>query len=239
MLKHMWLLVFLLAGLVGAESAPKVLFVVSGAHEMGGHPTGIWYEEYVTPYRKIRAAGFGIEVASPEGGSCVIDARSRPQEVVPGDEVALQRLQATLPLDQVKPHDYAAVYFPGGHGPMVDLAGDERVGQLVLEFAALKKPVAAVCHGPAAFLTAEGFVSGRHLTAFSNAEEEAGKLAEVVPFRLETELRDRGGLFESTDNFKPKVVVDGLLVTGQNPASSGPLAEALLHLLPSLQPANP
>lgn len=232
-------LMLLLAALPvhGQENAPKkVLMVVTSAGQMtNGHATGLWLEEFAVPYVLFRKAGLEVVVASPRGGPAPIDPRSAG-ETRPEWAEASQRLQTTLPLDDVGSAEFAAVFLPGGHGTMFDFPGDARLAALLSAFASEGKPVAAVCHGPAGLVGAHGpdgqaLVKGKNVTGFTNAEEKAVDLVDAMPFLLESRLVELGGRFEGGPDFAPHVVVDGLLVTGQNPASSAPAAEALLRLL--------
>lgn len=232
-------LMLLLAALpaFGQDASPKkVLMVVTSAARMtNGHPTGLWLEEFAVPHNLFRKAGLDVVVASPRGGAAPIDARSQG-ETHPEWEEASRCLQSTLSLDDVGSAPFAAIFLPGGHGTMFDFPGDARLAKLVSAFAAEGKPVAAVCHGPAGLVavrTADGqaLVKGRRVTGFTNAEEKAVDLVDAMPFLLESRLIQEGGLFVGGPDFAPHVVVDGLLVTGQNPASSAPAAEATLRLL--------
>ena len=228
-----FLLCILLTSLPTLAKPTKVLFLVSSARAMAGHPTGTWLEEFAVPYTRLSQAGFEIAIASPKGGECVFDPRSLSYRPHP---TSMNRLRTTLPLERVHAQDFDALFIPGGHAPMVDLAKDPRVGRLINDFSGQKKPVASVCHGPAAFLSAktqsgQPWVAGRHLTSFTDSEEDAGGLAKSVPFLLEAELKKQGALFESGPNFKAKTVSDGLLITGQNPSSSEGVAQALISLL--------
>lgn len=232
-------LMLLLAALPvhGQEKAPKkVLMVVTSAGQMtNGHATGLWLEEFAVPYGLFRQAGLEVVVASPRGGPAPIDPRSAG-ETRPEWAEASRRLQSTLPLDDVGSAEFAAIFLPGGHGTMFDFPGDARLAALLSAFAAEDKPVAAVCHGPAGLVGARGpdgqaLVKGRKVTGFTNAEEKAVELVDEMPFLLESKLAELGGRFDGGPDFQPHVVVDGLLVTGQNPASSAPAAEAVLRLL--------
>lgn len=221
-----------------AKIPNKILFVVSSARQINGHDTGTWFEEYCVPYAYLQAAGYLIDVASPMGGPSVFDTRSIPKDAFASKWAdARGAIDHTRSLAKLDLSEYAAIYFPGGHAPMVDLAKDKQVGELIGKFAAEDKPVAAVCHGPAAFLTARNkqgqpFVSGRRIATFTDSEEASGRLAKDVPFMLESELKGQGAQVEKAPNYQPKVVVDGKLVTGQNPASSLGVVEALAKLLP-------
>lgn len=232
-------LMLLLAALPahGQENAPKkVLMVVTSADKMtNGHPTGLWLEEFAVPYLLFTRAGLEVVVASPKGGAAPLDPRSTG-EIKPEWAEAQKRLRTTLPLSDVGASSFAAVFLPGGHGTMFDFPGNARLASLLSAFAAEDKPVAAVCHGPAGLVgvrraDGQALVKGRNVTGFTNAEEKAVELVDAMPFLLETKLTQEGGRFSGGPNWAPHVVVDGLLVTGQNPASSAPAAEALIRLL--------
>lgn len=220
-----------------------ILFIVTSHGELGstGKPTGIWLEELTTPYYALTDAGYHVVIASPKGGAVPIDPRSLGErgkvESVDrylADSSLQSLLKDAVPLDGLMARDYAAVFFPGGHGPMFDLAQDREVGRLVYFFHERDKPIAAVCHGPAALLaptsygTDDWLFAGKKLTGFTNDEEAAVELTDAMPFLLEDELKARGGQFSRADNFQPHVIVDGLLITGQNPASSEGVARALI-----------
>ncbi|MGE9297316.1 MAG: type 1 glutamine amidotransferase domain-containing protein [Puniceicoccales bacterium] len=222
-----------------------ILFIVTSHSQMGetGKPTGVWMEEVTTPYYAFVDAGYEVVVASPEGGMMPVDPRSLEGRGVTDsvkryqqDEATQQVFANTVPLNDVMSMTADAVFLPGGHGPMWDLANDQQVGLIVVRHYGLDKPVAAVCHGPAGLLTATddygGWIfAGKELTGFSNAEEEAVGLTEVMPFLLEDKLVEMGGKYVRVENFEPNVVVDGKLITGQNPASAEGTAEAVIELL--------
>lgn len=223
----------------------NVLILVTSADTLSpGHPTGVWLEEYAIPYVALCEGGIDLTVASPRGGPAPIDPKTAPNDKTsPRWGKALEALAATKPLAEVSERGFDALFIPGGHGPMIDLAVDPAVAALVSAFAAAGKIVAAVCHGPAALLNATApdggpLVKGRRLTGFTNGEETLVKLHAVVPFLLETRLRDAGALFEHA--LVPgacHVVSDGLLITGQNPASSEAIAKTLLEALGARQRA--
>ncbi|PLZ03551.1 type 1 glutamine amidotransferase domain-containing protein [Burkholderia sp. WAC0059] len=223
----------------------KVLMVLTSHDELGntGRKTGFWLEELAAPYYVFKDAGAEIVLASPNGGQPPLDPKSSEPAFQTGytrrfgaDAQAKAQLAATVRLDRVSQADFDTVFYPGGHGPLWDLAEDKRSIALIESFAAAGKPVAFVCHAPGVLRhvkTAAGrpFVEGRKVTGFTNTEEAAVELTDVVPFLVEDELKAKGGLFSRADDWTPYVVDDGLLVTGQNPASSAPAAELLLKRL--------
>ncbi|SME99127.1 type 1 glutamine amidotransferase domain-containing protein [Pseudogulbenkiania subflava] len=224
----------------------KVLFVLTSHDQLGdtGHKTGFWIEEFAAPYYALVDHGVSVTLASPKGGQPPIDPKSAlPESQTPATarfnaDAALQaKLAATLRLDAVRADDFDAVFYPGGHGPLWDLANDGTSQALITAFLAQAKPVAAVCHAPAVLLgalTPEGLpvVAGRRVSGFSNSEEQAVGLADVVPFLLEDALQAKGGQYQRGPDWQSFAVEDGLLITGQNPASSEAVAEALLRRLP-------
>lgn len=208
-----------------------------------GEKTGFWLEELAAPYYAFKDAGAGIVLASPAGGQPPLDPKSSAPDSQTdatrrflADEAATRQLASTRKLSELRAEEFDALFVPGGHGPMWDLAGDAASIALIEAFVAAGKPVAAVCHGPAAITDVRDpqgawLVKGRKVTGFTNGEEEAVGLKDVVPFLLEDRLKERGGIYSKKDDFEPHVLVDGLLVTGQNPASSEPAAKALLNLV--------
>lgn len=227
-------------------SGLKVLIVATshGTLGSGGEATGLWLEELAVPYRVLHEAGVEVEIASIRGGKLPIDPRSQKphDEHPPGvqrfleDPAAAKGMNSSRRLADVDLQRFDAVFFPGGHGTMWDLPTDATVGQLVAGFLAAGKPVAAVCHGPAALVGARDaagkpIVSGRTVTAFSDSEEKVVGLMEVVPFALESRLRELGATVRTGPDFEPFALRDGLLVTGQNPASSEKVAQLLLEAL--------
>ena len=223
----------------------RVLIVLTSHDQLGdtGEKTGFWLEEFAAPYYVLKDAGAAITLASPKGGQPPLDPKSDlPEYQTPltkrfrMDAAAQAELANTKKLAEVSADDFDAVFYPGGHGPMWDMPDNPISIALIEAFVAAGKPVAAVCHAPVAFVNVRGkdgeyLVKGKRVTGFTNAEEEAVGLTTVVPFLLEDRLRERGGIYSKTENWVPYVQVDGNLVTGQNPASSGPGAEALLKLL--------
>ncbi|KAF1689732.1 type 1 glutamine amidotransferase domain-containing protein [Pseudoxanthomonas taiwanensis] len=223
----------------------KILMVLTSHDRLGetGEKTGFWLEELAAPYWRFRDAGAEIVLASPRGGQPPLDPRSGAPEAqtedtrrFQADARAMAALAATRPLAEVSMDDFDALFYPGGHGPLWDLAEDARSVALIERAEATGKPIGAVCHGPAALRRARRpdgapLVQGRQVTAFSDSEEAAVGLTAVVPFSVEAMLRGNGGRYSKAADFQPYVVTDGRLVTGQNPASSAPAAEALLALL--------
>jgi putative intracellular protease/amidase len=220
----------------------KVLMVLTSHDKLGntGRTTGFWLEELAAPYYAFKDAGAEIVLASPKGGQPPLDPKSnepanqtdltRRFEV---DAQAMAQLAATVRLDSVSQADFDSVFYPGGHGPLWDLAEDRNSIELIQAFIAANKPVALVCHAPGALrhvMTPDGkpLVAGKKVTGFTNTEEEAVGLTKVVPFLVEDELKAKGGIYSKGDDWGPYVVTDGLLITGQNPASSGPTAAVLL-----------
>jgi putative intracellular protease/amidase len=199
-----------------------------------GKPTGLWFEEFATPYLVFRDAGIAVTVASPTGGAAPIDPRSL--SVPDAAQSAYTALQATQPLAQLNPDDYDAIFLPGGHGTMFDFPENVDLQRLLCGFAEANKVVAAVCHGPAGLvgaISANGtpLVAGKTVTSFTNAEEDAAQLSQEMPFLLETRLRELGANFVAQENWKDHVEEDGNLITGQNPQSSARIAQAVVNAL--------
>ena len=222
----------------------KILMVLTSHDRLGdtGEKTGFWLEEFAAPYYVFIDAGAQVTVASPNGGQPPIDPKSEDpsnrtpaQDRFKGDADAQAVLANTHRLDSVSADDFDAVFYPGGHGPLWDLAEDPTSIRLIERFADAGKPVAAVCHAPGVLRhvkhDGEPLVKGRRVTGFTNSEEEAVKLTKVVPFLVEDELKRLGGRYEKAGDWQSFSIVDGRLVTGQNPASSEATAEALLGLL--------
>ncbi len=223
----------------------RILMVVTSADRMGSAPdaTGFWLEEFAAPYYVFSDARCDITVASPKGGAAPVDPRSYDESSATAstrrfavDEKAAAMIGDTQALSAVSPAQFDAVFFVGGHGTMTDFPSDSHVQSTVERFYHAAKPVAAVCHGPAAFVRAhkkngEPLVSGKRFTCFSDAEETAIGLQDHVPFLLETRLKELGGKNIIGEAFASQVVVDGGLITGQNPASSIGAAEAVIHQL--------
>lgn len=223
----------------------KILMVLTSHDQLGdtGKKTGFWLEEFAAPYYVLKDAGAEITLASPKGGqppldpkSDAPDAQTEATERFKADQTAQQLLASTTPLSQIDPAGFDAVFYPGGHGPLWDLAEDKDSIALIEAFAAKDRPIAAVCHAPGVLRHVKGvdgqpLVNGRKVTGFTNSEEEAVGLTQVVPFLVENMLQERGGLYEKGADWGVHVVTDGKLVTGQNPASSEEAAKALLTLL--------
>jgi len=223
----------------------KILMVLTSHDQLGdtGKKTGFWLEELAAPYYALKDAGAEIVLASPKGGQPPLDPKSDDPDAQTDatrrfrqDAEAQRRLAHTRRLAEEQATDYDAVFYPGGHGPLWDLAEDPKSVALIETMLAAGKPVAAVCHAPGVLRhakTADGkpLVQGRRLTGFSNAEEAAVQLTEVVPFLVEDELKKLGGQYSSGPDWEPHVVGDGLLITGQNPASSVGVAQMLLERL--------
>lgn len=225
----------------------KILIVLTSHDQLGntGKKTGFWLEEFAAPYYILKDAGAAITLASPKGGQPPLDPKSDlPENLTEltkrfrADKAAQMELANTKKLVDVSAADFDAVFYPGGHGPMWDMPDNKASIALIEAFVKAGKPVGAVCHAPAALVNVRGkdgeyLVKSKRVTGFTNTEEEAVGLSKVVPFLLEDRLKERGGIYSKGGDWSPYVQVDGKLVTGQNPASSGPAAEALLTLLRS------
>ncbi|HET8817047.1 MAG TPA: type 1 glutamine amidotransferase domain-containing protein [Pseudidiomarina sp.] len=225
----------------------KILMILTSHSELGdsGHKTGFWAEEFAAPYYAFKDAGAEITLASPNGGQPPIDPNSQQADAQTNatvrlfeDEAAMDQLATTLKLSEVDAKDFDAVFYPGGHGPLWDLVDNKESIRLIENFWQQDKPVAAVCHAPAVLVNAkassgEPLVKGRKVSGFTNSEEEAVGLTTVVPFLLENRLRDLGGDYQKVADWQPLAVVDGRLITGQNPASSEAVAAELIKQLRS------
>lgn len=223
----------------------KILMVLTSHDELGdtGNKTGFWLEEFAAPYYVFKDAGVELTLASPAGGQPPLDPSSDEPDAqtddtrrFKADEDAQRALATTVKLDTVAHDEFDAVFYPGGHGPMWDLAEDEHSISLLESFDRAGKPLALVCHAPAALKNVKGsdgepLVRGRKVTGFANGEEEAVGLTDVVPFLIEDEFQRLGAAYQSGEDWGVNVVTDGSLITGQNPASSGPAAQALLDRL--------
>lgn len=202
------------------------------------HPTGLWLEEFAVPYKAFRKAGFDVTVASPKGGAVPLDPKTRPSESEQKKWAdALAALAASQRLADLKDRDFDAIYLPGGHGPMIDLANDATLHALVARHDAHEKVIGAVCHGPAALAKAvradgQPFFKGRRVTAFTNTEEKLAGLASVVPFLLQDAMAAAGANFRSAlVPFFSHIERDGHLITGQNPNSSAAIGKAMIEAL--------
>lgn len=223
----------------------KVLMVLTSHDRLGntGRKTGFWLEELAAPYYVFKDAGVQITLASPKGGHPPLDPKSNEPTFQTDITRRFERdadanaiLDKTVPLINVKQEDYDTVFYPGGHGPMWDLADDDHSIKLLESFAAAGKPFAVVCHSTGALRhvkTTAGklLVEGKTVTGFTNGEEEAVRLTKVVPFLVEDEMLTLGATFSKVKNWSVHTVVDGRLITGQNPASSGPAASLLIDAL--------
>lgn len=221
----------------------KVLFVLTSHDELGttGRKTGVWIEEFAAPYYYLADADVEVTVASPKGGRPPIDPMSEEPRYQSEhtkrfykDDQMQEMFSNTLKLEDISEDDYDAVFYPGGHGPMWDLAEDSHSIALIERFYSHNKPVTAVCHGPAAFKNVKNpdgtpLIGGKKVSGWSNTEEAAVNATDIVPFSLENMLKENGGIYAKTDDWGVHVVVDGLLITGQNPASSILVAEKLLE----------
>lgn len=222
----------------------NILMVLTSHEKLGdtGKKTGFWLEEFAAPYYAFLDAGVNITLASPAGGqppldpsSDTPDAQTKDTKRFKEDNEAQERLANTKKLAEVKAEDFDSVFYPGGHGPLWDLAVDKNSIELIETFVKQDKPVAFVCHSPAALknvkIDGEYLVKGKKVTGFSNTEEEGVQLTDVVPFLLEDALKANGGHYEKGADWESYVVEDGLLITGQNPASSEEAAKRLLAKL--------
>jgi putative intracellular protease/amidase len=223
----------------------KILIVLTSHSKLGNtdKKTGFWIEEFTTPYYALADAGAEITIASPNGGQPPVDPSSELEEAQTAtterffkDTLLIDKVAHSLKLSEVNQADYDAVFYPGGHGPLWDLATDKNSIHLIEGFYNHQKPIAFVCHAPAALvnvkaINGEPLVKGKHLTCFSNTEEKGVKLTDIVPFLLEDELVKHGAHYSKGDDWTSHVMQDGLLITGQNPASSLAVAELLLKTL--------
>jgi putative intracellular protease/amidase len=223
----------------------KILFVLTSHDELGNteEKTGFWVEEFAAPYYLLKDKGVEVTLASPKGGQPPIDPKSEsPDSQTPAtvrfneDKETQDVLSKTIKLETVNQADYDAVFYPGGHGPLWDLAEDKNSIALIEAFYNNNKPVSAVCHAPGIFKHTKNtdgtpLVKGKKVTGFTNSEEDAVQLTNVVPFLVEDMLKAAGGIYSKGDDWVPYALEDGLLITGQNPASSELVAELLLKKL--------
>lgn len=223
----------------------KILMVLTSHDQLGntGKKTGFWLEEFAAPYYLFVDAKADITLASPKGGQPPLDPKSDEPDAQTeatrrfrSDTQAQAALANTLPLAEIDPHDFDAVFYPGGHGPLWDLAEDKHSRTLLETFYAANKPIAAVCHAPGVLKHVKApdgqpVVKAKQVTGFSNTEEKAVGLTDVVPFLVEDMLKGNGGSYSKAADWASHVVADGHLITGQNPASSEATAKALLERL--------
>lgn len=223
----------------------KILMVLTSHDKLGNtdEKTGFWLEELAAPYYVMKDAGAEIVLASPKGGQPPLDPKSsQPESQTDAtrrfekDADANNQLANTVKLADIQTSDFDAVFYPGGHGPLWDLVDDKDSIAIIESFVLANKPVAAVCHAPAVLLNVktigdDPWIKGKTVTAFSNSEEDAVGLSAIVPFLLEDALKQRGAHFKKGDDWASFVVTDGILITGQNPASSEATATALLKQL--------
>jgi putative intracellular protease/amidase len=223
----------------------NILIVLTSHSKLGnsGEKTGFWIEEFATPYFVLADAGASITIASPLGGQPPVDPKSELEDTQThstqrfyNDNIAIDKVANSVKLSEIKYKDFDAVFYPGGHGPLWDLAIDTDSIKLIEHFYNHQKPIAFVCHSPAALINVkakngEPLVKGKHITSFSNSEEEAVKLTKIVPYLLEDKLKELGAHYTNGNIWESFVQQDGLLITGQNPASSAGVAHLLLSTL--------
>jgi len=228
-----------------SDGKRKVLFILTSHDQLGstGKKTGFWIEEFATPYYYFVDRNIEVVVATPKGGQAPIDPKSNEPDFQTEStkrffkDAASQKLLAqTKKLSQVVENEFDAIFYPGGHGPMWDLANDKSSIDLIKSFYEKKKPLAFVCHGSAALVNVKTdngayLIAGKKITGFCNSEEAAVQLNKVVPFSLEDKLKERGALYEKGTDWSTFTVTDGLLLTGQNPQSSHQVAEHLLKMI--------
>ncbi|KAA0890900.1 type 1 glutamine amidotransferase domain-containing protein [Pusillimonas sp. ANT_WB101] len=223
----------------------NILMVLTSHDQLGdtGEKTGFWLEEFAAPYYVLKDAGASLTLASPQGGQPPVDPKSDAPDAqtdatrrFKADPKAQAALGATLKLADIRASDFDAVFYPGGHGPLWDLAEDKSSIALIETMYAAGKPVAAVCHAPGVLRHVKGkdgsfLVKGKKVTGFTNTEEEAVGLTKVVPFLVEDVLKANGGVYSKAGDWESYVLTDGTLITGQNPASSEAAAKALIKML--------
>ena len=223
----------------------KVLIVLTSHDKLGdtGKKTGFWLEEFASPYYRLKDAGAQVTLASPRGGQPPLDPKSHEPDFqtddtrrFDDDQAAQNELAKTAKLAEMKVEEFDAVFYPGGHGPLWDLYTNSDSIALIEGFIAAGKPVATVCHAPAVLLKAKDqngnpLVKGKKVTGFSNSEEAAVELTDVVPYSVEDQLLALGGVYQKVEDWNSLAVVDGLIITGQNPGSSAAVAEALVKAI--------
>ncbi len=223
----------------------KILFVLTSYDKLGdtGKKTGFWIEEFASPYYTLLDKGASITIATPKGGKAPIDpssdtpdAQTESTKRYKDDKVAQELIANTKVLADMDASDFDAVFYPGGHGPLWDLANDDTSAKLIEAFNKQEKPIAFVCHAPAALKNVKGtdgspLVKGKNVTGFTNSEEKAVQLTKVVPFLVENMLKENGGNYSKKEDWASYAIQDGNLITGQNPASSTLVAEKLFAAL--------
>ena len=215
----------------------RILIVTTNASALDDfHKTGVWLEEFAVPFLAFKEAGFDVTVASPLGGESPVDEDSLECKNPTEWDYTIKELKNTAKLSEIDYKSFDAIFIPGGHGPMIDLAKDETLGSVVSYFYNEHKIVSAVCHGPAGLinaktLTGEPVVKGMQLTCFTNKEEKIVQKDKLVPFMLESKLRQLGAIFNEAEPWEENVIVDKNLITGQNPASAKKLAQAVIKKL--------
>lgn len=223
----------------------KILMILTSHADMENtdSKTGVWLGEFTDPYYEFIDKGYEVTLASPQGGTPPVDPMSKLTENITSsnrrfdkDEAAQKAFQNTLPLEKITATTFDALFIPGGHGPLWDLASDENSGRIILDFLGQEKHVASVCHGVAALIKAAelrpGLLKGKKITGFSNAEETLALRSDNVPYKLESRLKELGADYhKSAIPFVSHLEEDGLLITGQNPMAAGPAAKALIKAL--------
>jgi putative intracellular protease/amidase len=223
----------------------NILFVLTSHDQLGdtGNKTGFWVEEFANPYYTLLDKGATIKIATPKGGAAPIDPSSDSPDAATEDTDrynkdadAKERIANTKVLADMNPNDFDAVFYPGGHGPLWDLANDETSIALIEKFNSQQKPIAFVCHAPAALKSVKNsdgspLVKGKKVTGFTNTEEAAVQLTDIVPFLVEDMLTENGGIYSKKEDWAAYAIQDGNLITGQNPASSALVAEKLIESL--------
>ncbi|WP_318247462.1 type 1 glutamine amidotransferase domain-containing protein [Rossellomorea aquimaris] len=215
----------------------KVLMVLTNESKIDEeHETGLWLSEFAEPFEEFRKQGFEVDVASLKGGRIPLDPNSLDDENVEKWKGVTKELDQTLVLSQLNVQEYDGIFLPGGHGTMFDLPDSPELQQALVHFAENNKAIGAVCHGPAGFVgtklsNGDWLVSGKNLTGFTNEEEQQTGLDSLMPFLLESKLREQGAQFEKSDAWSDHVMTDGKFVTGQNPQSSQSTAEAFVKVL--------
>jgi putative intracellular protease/amidase len=223
----------------------KILFVLPSHDQLGntGQKTGFWLEEFASPYYEFIDNGYDVTIASPKGGRPPVDPKSLQPENqtestkrLQADKTANEKLDNSIVLKNVSSDGYVSLFLPGGHGPMWDLSQDRDLKRIVEEFYNKDKIISAVCHGPAGLLQAtdkngNSILKNKKVTGFTNEEEKTVKLDNTVPFSLESRMKELGGNFEKTENFKPFVISDGQIITGQNPASALVTARKVIEII--------